>query len=122
MLTPPRAQLRFLGGFRAEMEAAPTQALRITARKGRALLAYLATRPDWRDSRERLANLLWGDRVDTQARHNLRQCLVVLRRDLQPVGAEALTIEGEEVALNRDLFSDRLAGGIVGCGRPGTCG
>lgn len=43
-------------------------------RKELALLAYLASnrRPV---SRERLASLLWGDRVDERARHSLRQAL-----------------------------------------------
>src|SRR5688500_9632207 len=46
-----------------------------------ALLAYLAlaTRPLTRD---RLAELFWGDRDDARARHSLREALSALRRAL----------------------------------------
>jgi TolB-like protein/DNA-binding SARP family transcriptional activator/Flp pilus assembly protein TadD len=62
-------------------------------------------RPDRRERRERLADLLWGDRGDAQARHSLRQCLVGLRRDLQASGLDVLAIEGEDIAIDCGLVS-----------------
>ena len=49
-------------------------------RKARAILAYLAVHPDDRVSRERLIELLWPDRGESQARGSLRQCLLEIRR------------------------------------------
>lgn len=49
-------------------------------RKARAILAYLSTQPDVRVPRERVMNLLWGDRGEPQARNSLRQSLAEIRR------------------------------------------
>lgn len=53
--------------------------------KVRALLAYLAQRPGRAYSRAHLATLLWGDREEAPARHNLSQALTTLRRALGSV-------------------------------------
>src|ERR1700688_5016614 len=74
--------LRLLGAFAVEVNAGRPIAVALRSKKARALLAYLAMKPDWRASREELATLLWGDNPDAQARHSLRQCLVSLRQDL----------------------------------------
>lgn len=50
------------------------------------MLAFLALQPDLRAERGRLADLLWSDRPEEQARASLRQELSVMRRDL-PEGA-----------------------------------
>jgi DNA-binding SARP family transcriptional activator len=74
--------------------------------KGYALLAYLAAQPDGRAERGRLAALLW-DRDQAQARHALRQMLLVLRRRLgncviQNVGgAVALNLNAIDIDLRR---------------------
>ncbi len=52
------------------------------SRRGQALLAYLALQPGLRAERGGLADLLWSDRSDPQARASLRQELSVLRRAL----------------------------------------
>ena len=74
--------LSFLGGFVANVCTDPPSALRISSKKGCALLAYVAMRPEQDVSREQLADLLWGDRSTQHARQALRQCLASLRRDL----------------------------------------
>lgn len=56
-------------------------------RKTRALLAYLAIEQGRHVSREMMADLLWTDRGPEQARHSLRQALLVLRRELGLHGA-----------------------------------
>jgi TolB-like protein/DNA-binding SARP family transcriptional activator/Tfp pilus assembly protein PilF len=99
-------RLSLLGGFAAEIERrdGARSELRVTARKARALLAYLAVAPRQRASRERLASLLWGDRVgDPQARQSLRQSLVVLRQELAPLGADPFLVEADEIALKPGL-------------------
>ncbi len=48
-------------------------------RKARAIIAYLAARPDARVSREKITELLWGDRGEEQARASLRQALLEIR-------------------------------------------
>ncbi len=100
-------RLTLLGGFLAEieMEDGTRKALRITSRKARALLAYVASAPRQRAAREKLASLLWGDRVgDQQARQSLRQALVVLRQELSAAGVDLFILEGDEVAIRPDLL------------------
>jgi adenylate cyclase len=84
-----------LGKFSAYDEAGRLVA--ITSKKNRALLTVLALSPHLSASRDRLANLLWGDRDDEHARSSLRQSLAILRKEL--VEAEALLISEETISL-----------------------
>src|ERR1051325_1547169 len=111
----PRASttcLRLLGAFAVEVNVGRPIAVALRSKKARALLAYLAMKPDWRASREELATLLWGDTPDAQARHSLRQCLLSLRQDLHlapdlfelgrdtvELRAQALGIDARELAM-----------------------
>jgi len=52
------------------------------SRRSQAMLAFLALQPEMRAERTTLADLLWGDRSEDQARASLRQELSVLRRVL----------------------------------------
>lgn len=77
-----------------------------TARRARALLALLALEPTGQIPRERLAQMLWPDRTDGQARANLRQMLSELRVQFHSTGP-LLTVHRDSVALSRpDLSSD----------------
>jgi DNA-binding SARP family transcriptional activator/TolB-like protein/Tfp pilus assembly protein PilF len=87
------------------VDADPPLELRISSRKGQALLAYLAMHPDRSASREHLAALFWGERRDDQARHNLRQCLVTLRRDLLKGDADILVVDASTVGLRAECVS-----------------
>jgi DNA-binding SARP family transcriptional activator/TolB-like protein len=98
------ATLRLLGAFTVEVNAARPVAIAVRSRKARALLAYLAMKPDWRASREELATLLWGDNPDAQARHSLRQCLVSLRQDLHLLAPDMLDIGRETIELSPDAL------------------
>ena len=73
-------RLRLLGSF--ELRGPGDRPLKITARKTRALLAFLALQNGTRQSRERLAALLWEDADAELARSSLRQALTALRRAL----------------------------------------
>jgi DNA-binding SARP family transcriptional activator/TolB-like protein len=61
--------------------------------------------PDYKESRKRLATLLWGDRYDKYARQNLRQCLATLRTDLATQARDLLLFDGDMIELNRELVS-----------------
>lgn len=94
--TPP-ARLRLFGPLTAldkEGRAVP-----IPSRRSRALLGYLALQPDRRETRSRLAGLLWADRAEAQARASLRQCLLELRSQ---IGETQIDASREWVALAPD--------------------
>jgi DNA-binding SARP family transcriptional activator/TolB-like protein len=99
MQKPAGISLQLLGKFRVLSGDGPPTAIRISARKSCALLAYLAMHPDRSVSRQQLATLLWADRPDPQARHSLRQCLTSLRADLAPFAPDLLRLEGDTVEL-----------------------
>ncbi len=107
-------QLRLLGHFR--LSDAEGREISIAAKKGQALLAYLALDPECRASRIELATLLWGDRFDEQARASLRQCLFELRKAMPPIAHEILSADGETVVLDGQAITidvrefERLAG------------
>jgi DNA-binding SARP family transcriptional activator/TolB-like protein len=96
--------LRLLGAFAIEANVGRSITLSVRAKKARGLLAYLAMQPDYRARREELATLLWGDTIDAQARHSLRQCLNSLRQDLS-AASEILVVDREAVSLDRRLLS-----------------
>jgi len=68
------------GGF--EVRAHDGASIPIETKKARALLSYLALQPGKMYSRDKLAALLWEESTPTQARHSLRQTLMVLRQSL----------------------------------------
>ena len=81
-------------------------------RKELALLAYLASsrRPV---SRERLASLLWGDRVDERARHSLRQALHRIGTALPGVleiGPDEVSVAAEGLAFDVRGFEADVTG------------
>ena len=71
------------------------------SRKCRAILAYLAVNAGERIRRERLIDLLWGDRFDAQARLSLRQALFEIRRT---VGESLVCSDREHVWMDLSLL------------------
>ena len=67
-------------------------------KKARALLAYLALQRGQPQSRERLANLLWGTSAEKQARANLRQTLSTLRKAFND--EDYLVTDGDCISLD----------------------
>jgi len=96
--------LRVLGTFAIEANVGRPIALSIRSRKARALLAYLAMKPDYRARREELATLFWGDNPDASARHSLRQCLISLRQDLC-LASQILVVDREIIGLRAEFVS-----------------
>ncbi len=90
--------LKLLGGF--EARAVGKAALSFPTKKTKALLAYLAAHPGKSHSRSDLANLLWGDSGDEQARASLRQTLSYLRKALTPTGREHLVVQDDLVSID----------------------
>src|SRR5262245_31825227 len=89
-------QLSLLGGLQINLAGKPI--ISFLSAKAQALLCYLMVTGQ-PHSREVLAELLWGDRPDTEAKANLRQALSNLRKQL----AAYLDISREMVSLNQDV-------------------
>src|SRR5206468_5284342 len=70
----------------------------VSIRKAQALLAYLSLPLGDIHPRDKLANLLWGDLREPQARAGLRHVLFTLKKALGD--ANALRLEGETVSLD----------------------
>src|SRR5262249_24962727 len=84
----PKSELRLLGPLSLAIDG---RELRQLPRKADALLALLALQPGRPIARETVADFLWTDRGADQARHSLRQTLLVLRHN---VGHDLILAEG----------------------------
>lgn len=91
---------RVLGGFAVENGSGI--ALSLPTRKARALLGYLAANADRPQPRGKLTTLLWSDHGDKQARHNLNQSLVAIRKLGQQSDLSLLRTNGDNIWLARD--------------------
>src|ERR1700674_3473905 len=100
-------RLKLLGGFAACSSSG--QSVVVSGRKNQALLAYLAMNAGHRQPREKLINLLWSERGDSQGRSSLRQALFALRRDLSEIDPKPLAFDGDTVALNASTVSTDVA-------------
>lgn len=96
----PKFALSLFGRFELTTNGG---AVPLPGRKLAGLLAYLACTEPRPQSREKLANLLWGSHFETQARQNLRQSLVRLRRIL---GTDSIFSDDKDVW---------LAPGVIDC-------
>jgi TolB-like protein/Flp pilus assembly protein TadD len=115
-----RLDLRLFGGFvlhRLDQEAE----VHLPTKKTQALFAYLALQAGRAVSREILANLLWGELADRQARHNLSQALSSIRKAVQPVAPDVLHADVQSVTLDPGFldvdvarFETQAANGAVG--------
>lgn len=90
-------RLELTGGFR--LISADGSEIRISGRKGRALVAIVASSLGLSVSRAKLIGLLWGDRGEQQAADSLRQQLALLRKDLAPGADAILAIHDDQVGL-----------------------
>ena len=79
-----------------------TEPIRLAERKSRALLAYLAAHPGVAQSRDRLAELFWPDRVEGAGRASLRQALSSIRKAMGDVADSLLIVSRESVMLTAD--------------------
>jgi len=77
-------QLNVLGRFELIADGEPVAPI---ANKAQAMLAFLAVENDRTTTRERVATLLWGDKSDDRARHNVRQALSAIGRTCESLVA-----------------------------------
>ncbi len=91
-------QLTLFGGF--QLFGDGEKPLAVSARKVKALLAWLALSQGQSHSRDKLALLLWEESGEVQARHSLRQALTGLRKILADDSSEALATHQEHIILN----------------------
>ena len=100
-----RLRLSVLGPFRLEADAE----IALPSRKAQALLAYLALPAGRPHRRDKLASLLWADRGDTAARHNLRQALSLIAKAIGPAStdAAAMVTNADRIAIDPVAFSAR---------------
>jgi TolB-like protein/DNA-binding SARP family transcriptional activator len=89
----PSFQLSLLGGFGLRGPAGPID---LPSKKLSGLLAFLACTAPRAHSRDKLMTLLWGSHFEPQARQNLRQAFMKLRRLL---GEGTLIANAETVSL-----------------------
>lgn len=80
-------------------------------RKARAIVAYLVTFKDARVPRERLMDLLWGDRGEIQARNSLRQALAEIRR----LCGNLISTEREQIWIDGAILKEDS--GTIGAGQ-----
>ena len=73
--------------------------LSLRNRKSRYLLAYLALHRHQQRSRARLAEMLWGDRAEAQAKQSLRQALMEIRAAIGDAQGRILVADREFVEL-----------------------
>ncbi|HSE78747.1 MAG TPA: tetratricopeptide repeat protein [Alphaproteobacteria bacterium] len=100
-------KLQVLGGFR--LWRADGSSVDTLGRKEQALLVYLALHDGRPQTRDRLANILWSDRGEPQARHSLRQSLTALRRELPDPDGAIVVADQETIALHSGTIEVDLA-------------
>ncbi|HET6222239.1 MAG TPA: BTAD domain-containing putative transcriptional regulator [Dongiaceae bacterium] len=93
-----RWRLTLLGGFSLTAAGLPEPPK--LNRLDQAFLCYLALAPRNRDSRDRLATLLWGDKVDDSARDSLNDSLWRCRKAINDTDKNILRSDGDFIALD----------------------
>jgi DNA-binding SARP family transcriptional activator len=93
--------LTLFGGF--QLLDSKKHPIALSARKSKALLAWLAVNPDHEHTREKLAGLFWPDSNEKQARHSLRQALADLRK-IMPDPQGPLCTTKDWISLNSKMI------------------
>lgn len=112
-LDKPDATLRLLGDVGIWVGGADALP---RSRKARALLGIIAVSPAYSRSREQLAELLWSDRAEEQARSSLRQVLTELKTGLLATGC-LLWISRDSVGLEAGRVDTDIAAIVDACDR-----
>jgi TolB-like protein/lipopolysaccharide biosynthesis regulator YciM len=86
-------QLKVLGRFELTADKEPVAPI---ANKAQAMLAFLAVENGRTNTRERIANLLWGGKSDDRARHNVRQALSAIGRSCESL----ITADGDTLGID----------------------
>jgi TolB-like protein/two-component SAPR family response regulator len=94
--------LKVFGDFALRDESGA--ALALPTRKTRALLGYLAANADKPQQRAKLVGLLWSNFSEKQARHNLSQALLSIRKLGDSRNLTLLDSNGEQLTLRSDAI------------------
>ena len=97
---------RLLGGV--DFKDAEGAELKLSTRKGRALLAVLIIEKDRWHTRDKLAALLWRERGQTQARNSLNQALHDIRKLEAATVIDIVEREPERVLIITDAVASDL--------------
>jgi TolB-like protein len=100
-------ELTLFGLFEARL--ANGQVIDLPGQKDRALLAVLALPPGVTHSRDKLANLLWSDRGDQQARDSLKHALTKLRQCLPSGSPPPIAADRQSARLDPTMVSTDVA-------------
>jgi adenylate cyclase len=118
----PKSELRLLGPLSVTIDG---RELRQLPRKADALLTLLTLQPGRPIAREAVRDYLWTDRGPEQARHSLRQTLLVLRHSLGhdlilaegnclviapgTLAVDAIEFEARAASTDRDVLAEAAA-------------
>jgi len=83
-------------------------AIDLTGKRARAVLAILCLSPGVAMERSRLCELLWQGRFQAQARASLRQTLLGLKKQLEPVCPDVFDVTRERIAIRASAVSSDL--------------
>lgn len=98
----PRWVLRLFGAF--ELRSPAGHRIALPGKRERLLLAYLALTRNHRQTRAKLALLLWGEAANETTVDNLRTCLWGLRKALGDAEHKVLASEGDDIVLDASRF------------------
>ena len=101
-----KLNLKLLGEFGLQIQEGPC--IRVSSKKSRALMGYLASRPGHPVSRVDLARLLWERHDEQQALTNLRQTLSVLNNQLSDICPQWMTKDSGFISLDAELFASDI--------------
>lgn len=96
----PTFELRLFGAFDLRWT---NGRCRLSSKKARAMLGYLAVCHDRPATRDKIAGLLWEWLDPVSARNNLRQVLLTIRQKTQ-LADDSLLAAGDSLALNEAVF------------------
>ena len=95
----PRAFVTTFNTFKLEISGAGQICL--PGKRAQALVAFLALSPEMSATRDKLAELLWGDSDSEHSRNSLRQTLALLRRALASAGQDLRSLPATSLASTR---------------------
>jgi len=85
------------------------QAIDLTGKRARAVLAILCLSPGVSMERARLCELLWQGRFQAQARASLRQTLLALKKQLEPICPTLFEVSRERISIRASTVNSDLA-------------
>ena len=101
-------ELRLLGSSSVQSTSEKKE-IEFPTRKAKAVFIYLATAPNMRASREKLAGMFWGRSAEEQARASLRQTLASLRKILNFNDQYLIESNSDEIYLVEEaLYVDAI--------------